>query len=83
MALIAAKKLSALRGLMAQAGVSAVIVPTSDAHNSEYVSEHDARRAFISGTTSELTTYPMKYCSKKNLSMLLMQVLRARQAQQW
>lgn len=29
--------------------VSAYIVPTDDQHQSEYISEHDARRAYISG----------------------------------
>lgn len=49
-------KLSALRTLMKQFKLHAYVVPTSDAHNSEYVSEHDKRRSFISGFTGSAGT---------------------------
>lgn len=39
----AADKLSSLRALLKARGWAAYVVGTSDAHNSEYVSTHDAR----------------------------------------
>ena len=48
--------LSALRKLMAVSGVNGYIVPTSDAHNSEYVRNCDKRRAYISGFTGSAGT---------------------------
>lgn len=36
--------------------LSAYIVPSSDAHNSEYLAEHDKRRAFVSGFTGSAGT---------------------------
>ncbi|XP_018796880.1 PREDICTED: xaa-Pro aminopeptidase 1 [Bactrocera latifrons] len=38
-----------LRFLMKARGLKAYIVPTDDSHQNEYISAHDARRAFISG----------------------------------
>ncbi|CEM31841.1 unnamed protein product [Vitrella brassicaformis CCMP3155] len=46
-----AAKLSALREEMRKAGVTAFVVLTQDAHNSEYVGKRDMRRAWISGFT--------------------------------
>lgn len=48
--------MSALRKLMAISGVNGYIVPTSDAHNSEYVRNCDKRRAYISGFTGSAGT---------------------------
>lgn len=36
--------------------LNAYIVPSCDAHNSEYLAEHDKRRAFISGFTGSAGT---------------------------
>ncbi len=36
--------------------LAALIVPSEDAHQSEYVSEHDQRRAWISGFTGSAGT---------------------------
>ncbi|KAJ3075797.1 hypothetical protein HDU98_006888 [Podochytrium sp. JEL0797] len=44
-----ASRLSGLRAVMKQRGIDAYIVPSEDAHQSEYIAECDARRAFISG----------------------------------
>lgn len=52
----AAAKLSALRALMREAKLAAYVIPTSDAHNSEYVSKRDERRTFISGFTGSAGT---------------------------
>jgi Xaa-Pro aminopeptidase len=41
-------KLIKLRALMAAQNIDAFMIPTADAHISEYVSEHDKRRSFIS-----------------------------------
>jgi Xaa-Pro aminopeptidase len=46
-----ASKLLALRALMCQHNLAAFIVPTADAHQSEYVAECDKRREFVSGFT--------------------------------
>ncbi|KAJ9054469.1 hypothetical protein DSO57_1014149 [Entomophthora muscae] len=45
------KQLSALRNLMRSSDINikAYIVPSGDAHQSEYIADVDARRAFISG----------------------------------
>ena len=58
-----AKILSHLRGLMREVqiaevagGLSAYIVPSSDAHSSEYISERDKRRQFVSGFTGSAGT---------------------------
>jgi Xaa-Pro aminopeptidase len=55
-ALNAAGKLATLRGHMASAGLAAYVVPSSDAHNSEYIADRDARRAFISDFTGSAGT---------------------------
>lgn len=44
----AAEKVNAVRTLMRELGYSAFIVPSEDAHMSEYVAACDCRRAFIS-----------------------------------
>lgn len=47
----AAHKLSALRILLAENDLDAYLVFSEDAHNSEYVSECDERRSYLSGFT--------------------------------
>ncbi|KAI9361248.1 peptidase M24, structural domain-containing protein [Zopfochytrium polystomum] len=44
-------RLAALRALMADRNLHAYIVPSEDAHQSEYIAACDGRRAFISGFT--------------------------------
>lgn len=44
-------KLTKLRGAMEKEGVDAYIVPSEDAHSSEYVAAADKRRAFLTGFT--------------------------------
>ncbi|TPX61278.1 hypothetical protein PhCBS80983_g01204 [Powellomyces hirtus] len=44
-------RLSQLRAVMQKHGVQAYIVPSEDAHQSEYIADVDGRRAFISGFT--------------------------------
>ncbi len=46
-----AERVSALRKLMAQNGIDAYLVPSVDAHRSEYVPDAWKRRAWISGFT--------------------------------
>lgn len=41
--------LAKLRELLRQHGVSAYLIETQDAHQSEYVSDHDKRRAWLTG----------------------------------
>lgn len=50
------QKLSSLRKLMRQHRLQAYIVPSEDAHSSEYTHESDQRRAFISGFTGSAGT---------------------------
>ena len=45
------QRLKALRAAMKENGIDAYIVPSSDAHKSEYVADHWATRAWISGFT--------------------------------
>ncbi|KAK7204514.1 putative Xaa-Pro aminopeptidase P [Myxozyma melibiosi] len=45
------KILADLRKLMAQHNVDVYVVPSEDAHQSEYIAPVDARRAFVSGFT--------------------------------
>jgi Xaa-Pro aminopeptidase len=45
-----------LRGLMSASRLAAYVVPSSDAHASEYVGEHDARRQFLSSFTGSAGT---------------------------
>ena len=49
-------KLFKLRGLMVKYNLHGYIVPTSDAHNSEYVRDVDKRREYISGFTGSAGT---------------------------
>lgn len=49
-------KLAALRAEMARVGVGALVVPSGDAHLSEYVHPHYDRRAFVSGFTGSAGT---------------------------
>ncbi|ORZ41168.1 peptidase M24, structural domain-containing protein [Catenaria anguillulae PL171] len=44
-------RLAALRALMKEHNLDAYIVPSEDAHQSEYIADCDGRRAFISGFT--------------------------------
>jgi Xaa-Pro aminopeptidase len=48
--------LSELRNLMRNKAVQAYIIPSSDAHGSEYLSEKDKRRQFITGFTGSAGT---------------------------
>ncbi|XP_060808234.1 xaa-Pro aminopeptidase ApepP [Amyelois transitella] len=52
------QRLTALRALMASQPnpLAAYIIPTADAHNSEYISPADARREWISGFTGSAGT---------------------------
>ncbi|CAM3653111.1 aminopeptidase P family protein [Parendozoicomonas haliclonae] len=50
------KRVAQLRELMKQKGIDAWIVPSSDAHNSEYVAEYWKGRAWISGFTGSAGT---------------------------
>ena len=43
--------LPALRRLLTQHGLAAYLVPSEDAHASEYIAQRDERRAFVSGFT--------------------------------
>jgi Xaa-Pro aminopeptidase len=51
-----AQALEGVRGLLRERNVSALIVRTEDAHQSEYVADCDGRRAFISGFTGSAGT---------------------------
>ena len=53
---VADGRLPALRAEMAAAGVDALLIPSSDAHLSEYVHPHYERRAFISSFTGSAGT---------------------------
>ena len=48
--------LQALRDAMAQNSIDACIIPTADCHNSEYVGDHFAFRAYVSGFTGSAGT---------------------------
>ncbi|CAH0731137.1 unnamed protein product, partial [Brenthis ino] len=52
------QRLAALRALMASqpSALAAYIIPTADAHNSEYIAPVDARREWISGFTGSAGT---------------------------
>ncbi|CAG4974105.1 unnamed protein product [Colias eurytheme] len=52
------QRLTALRALMAsqQTALAAYIVPTADAHNSEYIAPIDARREWLTGFTGSAGT---------------------------
>ena len=48
--------LASLRALMLNATLHAYLVPTEDAHQSEYVAECDKRRQFLTGFTGSAGT---------------------------
>jgi len=48
--------LQALREAMAARGIDACLIPTADYHNSEYVGDHFAARAYVSGFTGSAGT---------------------------
>lgn len=52
----ALQKLTSLRKLMREKRIHAYIVPSEDAHSSEYTHDSDQRRAFISGFTGSAGT---------------------------
>lgn len=52
----AEQRLVALRALLKAHKIDGYIVPTEDAHSSEYVAEVDQRRSFISGFTGSAGT---------------------------
>lgn len=56
MSIFSANKLEAFRSLMPSLGIDAFIVGSGDAHQSEYVSNSEARREFISGFTGSAGT---------------------------
>ncbi|BEJ14579.1 hypothetical protein CspHIS471_0403460 [Cutaneotrichosporon sp. HIS471] len=51
MAMDARARLSALRELMRERNIGVYVVPSGDAHSSEYLAPCDARRAFLTGFT--------------------------------
>ncbi|MDY3052628.1 MAG: aminopeptidase P family protein [Ndongobacter sp.] len=51
-----AQRVEALRAKMRKRGLEAYIIPTSDPHQSEYVSDHYKTRQFISGFTGSAGT---------------------------
>ena len=50
------QRLEQLRSLMAERKIDAYIIPTSDPHQSEYLSDHYKEREFISGFTGSAGT---------------------------
>ncbi len=50
------EKISKLRGLMKDRGITAYIVNTSDPHQSEYVADHYKGRVWLSGFTGSAGT---------------------------
>ena len=50
------ERLGKLREVMKQEGVQCLVIPTSDYHNSEYVSEHFMARKYFSGFTGSAGT---------------------------
>ena len=65
-AMSVADRVTALRKLMSQHSIDAFVVPSEDAHMSEYVAKCDERRAFISGFDGSagiaLITKDAAYC---------------------
>uniref|UniRef100_A0A8C5JE67 X-prolyl aminopeptidase 2 n=1 Tax=Junco hyemalis TaxID=40217 RepID=A0A8C5JE67_JUNHY len=49
-------RLAVLRGILRTHGVQAYIVPSTDAHMSEYISERDARLGWLTGFTGSAGT---------------------------
>ena len=54
------ERLTALRALMKEKGVSACIVPGTDPHASEYMAEHWTEMSWITGFLGETGTYGKK-----------------------
>ena len=50
------QRLEKLRGLMAQRGIDAYVIPTSDFHESEYVGDYFKARKYMSGFTGSAGT---------------------------
>ena len=50
-------KLAALRAAMTKHGVDAWVIPSSDAHESEYVATHWEGRSWVSGFTGSAGTF--------------------------
>ena len=50
------ERLGKLREVMKQEGVQCLVIPTSDYHNSEYVSEYFMARKYFSGFTGSAGT---------------------------
>lgn len=50
------EQLAALRGLLEENKVDYYLIPSGDAHGSEYVAEKDKRQRYISGFTGESST---------------------------
>ena len=59
------KQLVQLRQVMADHGVSACLIPTTDFHNSEYVNDYFKSREFISGFTGSAGTLVVTKSSAK------------------
>merc|ERR1712032_1429270 len=53
---MSSQRLTSLRSAMRNRNIQAMIVPTDDAHASEYVASCDGRRQFISGFTGSAGT---------------------------
>lgn len=52
----ASSRLERLRDAMLERGLSAYLVETQDAHQSEYVADHDKRREWLTGFTGSAGT---------------------------
>ncbi|CAK1592302.1 unnamed protein product [Parnassius mnemosyne] len=52
----AQQRLDAVRRILQERGVDAYIVPTADAHNSQYIAPSDARREWLSGLSGSSGT---------------------------
>ncbi|XP_073966287.1 xaa-Pro aminopeptidase ApepP-like [Choristoneura fumiferana] len=52
----AAERIAALRAVLAEHGFDAYVVPTADAHNSQYIAAADARREWLSGLSGSSGT---------------------------
>ncbi|QSL66786.1 hypothetical protein MERGE_001172 [Pneumocystis wakefieldiae] len=61
MAVDTGERLEKLRGLMRENCVDIYIVPSGDAHSSEYIADCDARRAFISGSAGDIVEKDGRY----------------------
>ena len=75
------ERISELRGLMSKKNIDAFIVPSFDAHQSEYVPEHWKARQWISGFTGSagtvvVVTPSLFFCASSNrISCLISQIL--------